>query len=140
MNRLLPSLFAALVTGAAFHAAAQGDQWTPLGTVHDRIYAMNRPSLAPIDGGFAFGVFSDKAEAAPADPLPNGKAYRSSFLNVEVNCARKTFRIASARFFSESQARGAVVSEDSAAPGEGWAPAQPGTIGESFVAAACTAP
>ena len=60
-----------------------------------------------------------------------------SFLNVEVNCAQKTFRIARARFFSESRASGSVVAEDQAAPGEGWAPAQPETLGAIFVEAGC---
>ena len=133
--KLFPKLAPAALAAAACCAHAQ--EWTPLGEVHERIYAMDRSSLTPIEGGFAFGVFSDKHEGAPPDTLPDGKPYRSSFIGVEVNCARNTFRIARARFFSESRAAGQVVSEDELAPGDGWAPAQPGTLGEIFVTAAC---
>ncbi|HUR87512.1 MAG TPA: surface-adhesin E family protein [Ramlibacter sp.] len=129
-------LLAALVSLSAL-AQAPGPNWVSLGSVHDRVYLMNRPSLSPIEGGFAFGVFTDKDEPAPADPLPNGKKYRSSFLNVEVNCGQKSFRIARARFFSDSRASGSVVAEDQARAGEGWAAAQPDSLGETFVKAGC---
>jgi len=122
---------------SAVTAAAQSSEWVPLGTMHDRVYAMNKPSLEAIAGGFTFGVFTDKAQAAADDVLPNGKPYRSTFLTVEVNCSKNTFRIARARFFSESRAKGLVVAEDTAAPGEGWVPAQPETLGASFVGVAC---
>ncbi|HEY8049486.1 MAG TPA: surface-adhesin E family protein [Ramlibacter sp.] len=127
----------ALAGLAAAACCAHAQEWTPLGEVHDRMYALDRNSLTPIEGGFAFGVFSDKHEGAPPDTLPNGKAFRSSFLGVEVNCERNSFRVARARFFSESRAAGEVVAEDQLAPGDGWAPAQPGTLGGLFVAAAC---
>jgi hypothetical protein len=127
----------ALLAITAIAARAQSQDWLPLGAVHDRIYVMNKPSLTPIEGGFTFGVLTDKGEAAEADTLPGGKKYRSSFLTVEVNCAAATFRIPRARFFSGGQGTGNVVAEDQVPPGEGWAPAQPDTIGASFVAAGC---
>ena len=133
--KFFPKLAIAGLAAAA--CCAQAQEWTPLGEVHDRMYAMDRSSLTPIDGGFAFGVFSDKHDGAPPDTLPNGKLYRSSFIGVEVNCDRNTFRIARARFFSQSRAAGEVVSEDEQPPGDGWAPAQPGTLGAIFVTAAC---
>ena len=141
-RRWIPFTGAALFLAAALPAltaTAQSSDWVPLGTLHDRVYAMSKPSLEPIEGGFTYGVFTDKNEAAADDVLPNGKSYRSSFLTVEVNCSKNTFRIARARFFSGSSARGTVVSEDAAAPGEGWVPAQPDTLGASFVAVACVA-
>jgi len=127
----------ALVMVAASGAQAQNADWVPLGSLHDRIYAMYRPSLAPIDGGFLFGVLTDKDAAAEPDTLPDGKKYRSSFLTVEVNCADTTFRIPRAKFFSGTHATGDVVAEDQVPPGEGWAPAQPDTIGGAFVGVAC---
>jgi hypothetical protein len=128
---------AALATLAAAGASAQDGDWVTLGEVHDRIYLMNRPSRTAIDGGFTYGVFTDKKDGAPADALPGGKTYRSSFLTVEVNCANRTYRIARARFYSDSKATGTVVSEDNVAPGEGWATAHEGTIGAVFVSAGC---
>jgi len=116
---------------------AQSSDWIPLGTLHERIYVMNKPSLRPIEGGFMYGVLTDKDDAAEADTLPDGKKFRSSFLTVEVNCSEVTFRIPRARFFSGGRATGEVVAEDELPPGEGWAPAQPDTIGAAFVAVAC---
>jgi hypothetical protein len=133
----LKSAAAGVLAAAAAGALAQAQEWLPLGTVHDRVYAMNKPSLTPIDGGFMFGVFTDKNEGAEPDPLPNGKSYRSSFLTVEVHCAEQTFRIARARFFAGGKASGEVVAEDNAPAGQGWTPGQPDTIGAAFVAVAC---
>ena len=118
-------------------ARAQGNDWVTLAELHDRVYAMNKPSRTPIEGGFVFGVFTDKKDGAPADELPGGRKYRSSFLTVEVNCAAKSFRIARARFYAEGKAAGAVVAEENVPPGEGWATAHDGTIGAVFVSAGC---
>ena len=136
----LKSIAAAVVAAAATAGAlaqSQAEEWVPLGSLHDRVYAMNKPSLTAIEGGFMFGVFTDKNEGAPPDELPDGRKYRSSFLTVEVNCGEHTFRIPRARFYSESKAAGQVVAEDQVPPGQGWAPAHPDTIGAACVAAAC---
>jgi hypothetical protein len=126
-----------IAASAATGVVAQSTDWVPLGSLHDRVYVMNKPSLTAIPGGFMFGVITDKSETVEPDALPDGRKYRSSFLTVEVNCSEATFRIPRARFFSGSHATGDVIAEDQVPPGEGWAPAQPESIGAAFVSAAC---